>query len=277
MPSSSSRSPSSRAGRGAAARGRQPPAVRLVTRPVGVGVDRLGEQAVDAGAELLGDGIRVGIGRRLQRFADEDRDGGAAPQAETTVHGVDALAAPHRDRQQRHPAPRRDSSRPRAERPQLPRARDRPFGEDPDDLPGAGPGDGVAEGDRTVRAVDGDVAHGPHGTADDRWGEDAVLGEEPHEAAPPAPDEPDEEEVEETDVVAGEDGAALSREVLRAAHVDAQAEDREDREGGADDEAVGPVGHTSSSFPERARMASATLGGQTARPRSGTARRATRG
>ena len=167
-----------------------------------------------------------------------------------TPHHVATAAAPGRNGRSSH------------EREIVPRGRS-------DDLPGAGPGDGVAEGDHTVRAVDGDVAHGPHGTADDRRGEDAVLGEERHEAAPPAPDEPDEEEVEETDVVAGEDGAALSREVLRAAHVDAQAEDREDREGRADDEAVGPVGHTSSSFPERARMASATLGGQTARPRAG--------
>ncbi len=117
----------------------------------------------------------------------------------------------------------------------------------------------MAQGDHAVRAVDGDVAHGPHGTADDRWGEDATLGEEPHEAAPTAADEPDEEEVEESDVVAGEDGAALSREVLCASHLDAQAEGREDGEGHADDEAVGPVGHTSSSFRERVRMAVATL------------------
>ena len=150
----------------------------------------------------------------------------------------------------------------------------------------------MAQGDHTVRAVDGDVAHGPHGAADDRRGEDAVLGEEPHEAAAPTADDTDEEEVEEADVVAGEDGTALSREVLRAAHLDAQAEDREDDEARADDEAVGPVGHTSSSSRERVRMArhpgarrlapgayavrpGRAVRGWTARPRCGTARRTT--
>ena len=121
----------------------------------------------------------------------------------------------------------------------------------------------MTQGDRTIRAVDGDVAHGPHGAAENRWGEDAVLGEEPHEAAPLAADEPDEEEVEEAHVVAGEDGAALSREVVRAAHLDAQAEHREDDERRADDEAVGPVGHTSSSSRERVRMARHSHAGRT--------------
>ena len=156
---------------------------------------------------------------------------------------------------QRHPAPRRDSSRPGRNGRSSHEREIVASGKIPTTSPARTRATAWRRATSTVRAVDGDVAHGPHGTADDRWGEDAVLGEEPHEAAPPAPDEPDEEEVEEADVVAGEDGAALSREVLRAAHVDAQPEDREDGEGGADDEAVGPVGHTSSSFPRARRLA----------------------
>ena len=177
-----------------------------------------------------------------QGRAEQDGDGLAAAQAAVPVDGHDAVRAPHhRGDEWRGPADG-ESGRAGLETLDQPRPADGALREDADDLALVEQASCLAVGDGARPAVDRHVPHRPHQPSGQTALEHRQLAHEPHESPALTGGVADEREVDEAGVVARDHGGSGRRQVLRAAHRDAQPEQPEDAGDHPLHGAVRPVG-----------------------------------